>query len=53
MKHRWLGIVGAVVLIGAEFPALFIGQTAQTVQTEQAAGPYARIAILRALDGHL
>ena len=51
MKHRWLGIFGAVVLIGAEFPALFIGQTAQTVQTEQAPGPYARIAILRALDG--
>src|SRR5216683_510067 len=51
MKHRWLGIVGAAVLIGTMFPARFIGQTAQTIQTEQAPGPYARIAILRALDG--
>jgi acetyl esterase/lipase len=51
MKHRWLGIVGAVALVGIVFPTLFIAQTAQTAQTEQAPGPYARIAILRALDG--
>jgi len=52
MKHRWLGIVGAMVLVGTAFPTLFVGHTAQTAQTEQAPGPYARIAIMRALDGH-
>jgi hypothetical protein len=38
MKHRWLGIVGIVL------PALLVAQTGR--------GPYARIAILRPLDGH-
>jgi len=50
MKHRWLGIA----LVGAVLSALFIAQIAQTApaaQTEQALGPYARIAILRPLDG--
>lgn len=51
MKHRWIRIVGAVVLVGTVFPTLFVAQTAQMAQTEQAPGPYARIAILRALDG--
>jgi hypothetical protein len=53
MKHRWIRIVGAVVLVGAPLPTIFIAQTAQTAaQTDQAPGPYARIAIMRALDGH-
>jgi len=52
MKHRWIRIVGAIVLVGTPFPAIFIAQTAQTAQAEQAPGPYARIAIMRALDGH-
>jgi len=52
MKPRWLGIVGAVVLAGTAFPTLFIAQTAQTAQTDRPPGPYARIAIMRALDGH-
>ena len=52
MKHRWVRIVGAVVLVGTPFPTIFIAQTAQKAQTEQAPGPYARIAIMRALDGH-
>jgi hypothetical protein len=52
MKHRCLGIVGAVVLAGTVFPTSFMAQTAQTAQKEPAAGPYARIAIMRALDGH-
>src|SRR3981081_1999252 len=51
MMHRWNRIVGAAVLVGTVFPTLFIAQTAQTAQTEQAPGPYARIAILHALDG--
>ena len=38
MKHRWLGIVGIVL------PTLLVAQTGR--------GPYARIAILRPLDGH-
>jgi acetyl esterase/lipase len=52
MKHRWLEIVCAAVLFCPVFPTLLIAQTAQTAQTEQAPGPYARIAILRPLDGH-
>jgi hypothetical protein len=51
MKCRWLEIVGAMVLVGAMSPSLFIAKTSQTPQTEQALGPYARIAILRPLDG--
>jgi hypothetical protein len=55
VKHRWLGIVGvagAAVLAGAVFPALLIAQTPPAVPAEQAPGPFARIAILRPLDGH-
>jgi hypothetical protein len=55
MKHRWLGLLVAVALVFAVFPTLLIAQSAQAAQTaqpEQAPGPYARIAILRALDGH-
>src|SRR3989442_12375351 len=51
MKRRWIRIVGAGVLVSTVFPVLFIAQTAPTTQTEEASGPYARIAILRALDG--
>ena len=51
MEHLCLEIVGAVVLVGTVLPTLLIAQTAQTGQREQAPGPYARIAILRALDG--
>ena len=43
MKHRWPGIVGAVLLAGTALP------TALVAQTER--GPYARIAILRPHDG--
>ena len=46
MKHCWLRIVG--VLFGTLFPTLLV---AQTGQTEDAPGPYARIAVLRANDG--
>src|SRR5258708_5708570 len=51
MQHRWLWIVGTVL------PALLVAQSAQTSQTAQTAtvqapGPYARIAIMRAIDGH-
>jgi hypothetical protein len=49
VKHRWIGIVGAALLVGTVFPTLLISQTTQTAQ---APGPYARIAIMRALDGH-
>jgi hypothetical protein len=52
MTHRWIRIVGAVALAGAASPALTIAQTTQPAQIEQPPGPYARIAVLRALDGH-
>ena len=41
MKHRWLGIVGAL------FPTLLAAQTV----APPAGGPYARIAVLRPHDG--
>jgi hypothetical protein len=47
VKHRWIGIVGAVVLVGTVFPTLLISQSAQTTQPT---GPYARIAFMRAID---
>ncbi len=44
MKHRWLGIVGTVVLVGTGLAAPLVAQTGR--------GPYARIAVLRPQDGH-
>src|SRR5690349_13413258 len=44
MKHWWLVIVGAVL------PTLLLAQNVGSPQTQ--AGPFARIAIMRALDGH-
>jgi len=44
MKHRWLVIVGAVL------PTLLLAQNVRSPKTQ--ARPFARIAIMRALDGH-
>jgi hypothetical protein len=52
MKHRWLAPIKAALLVGTVFPRLLMAQTVQTGQPAQAPGPYARIAIMRALDGH-
>ena len=52
MKHRCIRIVFAVFVIGTSFPLSLVSQIAQTAQTVQPAGPYARIAIMRARDGH-
>jgi hypothetical protein len=49
VKHRWYVIVGTALLAGTLFPTLVISQTTQDAQ---APGPYARIAIMRAIDGH-
>jgi hypothetical protein len=46
MHHRWLGIVGTVL------PTLLVAQTGRGLDTQTGRGPYARIAILRPLDGH-
>jgi hypothetical protein len=46
MKHLWLGIVGIVL------PTLVLAQTAGQTIGQADRGPYARIAIMRALDGH-
>src|SRR5215469_4978643 len=49
VKHCWIGILGAAFIVG---PVLTL-RDAQTAQRPQAApGPYARIAIMRAVDGH-
>ncbi len=47
VKHRWIKIVGATLLVSTVFSRLLI---AQTTQTAQAPGPFARIAMMRALD---
>jgi hypothetical protein len=44
MRHRWLGILGLSLLACAVRPV------PASAQTER--GPYARIAIMRAIDGH-
>jgi hypothetical protein len=49
VKLCWHRLIGTVLLVGAVFPSLLISQTTQSTQ---AAGPYARIAIMRAIDGH-
>jgi hypothetical protein len=49
VKNCWFKMVGTTLLLGTVFPPLLISQTTQTAQ---APGPYARIAIMRALDGH-
>jgi len=49
VKHGWIRIFVTALLVGTVLPALLISQTTQTAQSP---GPYARIAIMRALDGH-
>jgi hypothetical protein len=48
MKHPWTRIAGAAFVAGA-LPALL---TSETAPNGQPSGPYARIAIMRAADGH-
>ncbi len=43
MQHRWLGIVGTALLLGAVLPPGLVAQAER--------GPYARIAVLRPHDG--
>jgi hypothetical protein len=50
-EASWLRIVGAMVVVSVVFPTLLIAQPVDMAQTAQAPGPYARIAIMRALDG--
>jgi hypothetical protein len=49
VKHRWYRIIGTPLLAGTVFPMLLISQTTQNAQPP---GLYARIAVMRALDGH-
>ena len=49
MKRGWARIVGSAFLVGTVFPLVLISQT---TPNGQAQGPYARIAIMRAIDGH-
>src|SRR6516165_11548369 len=46
MKHPWL------VIVGMALPTVLVAQTARSPQAQTERGPYARIAIMRALDGH-
>jgi hypothetical protein len=52
MKHRWLGIVGAVLLVGTALPTLLVAQASPQIGAQTGRGPYARLAILRPRDGH-
>jgi hypothetical protein len=49
VKRRWARVVGSAFLVGTVFPLVLISPT---TPNGQAPGPYARIAIMRALDGH-
>lgn len=49
MKHRLISIFGSALLVCIGFPGLLISQTTTAAQPS---GAYARIAIMRALDGH-
>src|SRR5262249_18923877 len=49
VKHAFNKMVGVMILVAAMLPTFAIGQT---TQSNQPAGRYARIAIMRALDGH-
>ncbi len=47
MKHRWVRIVGIILLVSNMFPTPLVSQTTPSTQPS---GPYARIAVMRALD---
>ena len=47
--NRWARIVSVEILVGTFLPMLLISQTTERTR---APGPYARIAIMRARDGH-
>ena len=65
MKHRWLEIVGTVLLVGTVLPTRLVAQTergsasvgasafAEAAADKTADGPYARIAIFHPRDGHI
>jgi len=46
MKHRWL------VIVAMTLPTLLVAQIARSPEAQSERGPYARIAVMRALDGH-
>jgi len=52
MKCRLIGIARTMVLVGTLFPQVSDAQSVQTPETAPSRGPYARIAIMRAIDGH-
>src|SRR5438552_178115 len=52
MPHGWLWVIGNVFLVATLLPVSLVAQSAQAAAKEQAPGPYARIAIMRAIDGH-
>jgi hypothetical protein len=52
MNYGGLGIVAAMLLAGSVLPALLVALTDPNAPAESVPGPYARIAIMRALDGH-
>jgi hypothetical protein len=52
MKHRWPAIVGSLLLVGAVLSTLLVAQTVRSQEAQPERGSFARIAIMRALDGH-
>ena len=50
MARRWLGL--GLGIVGSVFPVVLAAQTGKEPDVQSGKGPYARIAILRALDGH-
>jgi len=54
MRHRWIWIIGTVlsIFLVAQTGRWSEAQTGQSSDAQSKRGPYARIAIMRALDGH-
>jgi len=51
--HRSIGLVAATWLAFAALPVHLVAQGEHLpAQSERSAGPFARIAVMRALDGH-
>lgn len=52
MRDRSLGASGSALLVGALLPILLSGQSDRRAEAGKPRGPYARIAMMQALDGH-
>jgi len=52
MNHGGISLIATILLGGSAVPAVLVARTDSSASTDPSPGPYARIAIMRALDGH-